>query len=127
MFEKLEITRMAQALAAHAGARQSTVAQNVAQADTPGYKAMDLPDFATSYQAASSSGMRATRPGHVAAAGQMLEPVLEPSGGEASPDGNTVSLAREMVKSVDARQQHDMALSIYRATSEIVRTSLGRR
>jgi flagellar basal-body rod protein FlgB len=71
--------------------------------------------------------MRATRPGHVAVASKMLEPVLEPSAGEASPDGNTVSLAREMVKSVDARQQHDMALSVYRATSEIVRTSLGRR
>ena len=46
---------------------------------------------------------------------------------KAAPDGNTVSLARELVKSVDARQQHDMALSVYRATSEIVRTSLGRR
>ena len=46
MFEKLEITRMAQALSAHAGARLGLVAQNVANADTPGYKARDLPDFA---------------------------------------------------------------------------------
>ena len=45
MFEKLELTRMAQALAAHAGARMAVIAQNVANADTPGYKAKDLPDF----------------------------------------------------------------------------------
>lgn len=127
MFETLDLTRMARTMAAQAGARLGIIARNVAQADTPGYKAMDLPDFAISYQAASPQGMRATRPGHLAVASKMLEPVLEPSAGEASPDGNTVSLAREMVKSVDARQQHDMALSVYRATSEIVRTSLGRR
>jgi len=127
MFQSLDLTKMARAMAAQAGARLGVIARNVAQADTPGYKAMDLPDFATSYQAASTTEMRATRPGHLAAAGKMMDLVPDPSGGEASPDGNTVSLAREMVKSVDARQQHDMALSVYRATSEIVRTSLGRR
>ena len=45
---------------------------------------------------------------------------------KAAPDGNTVSLAREMVKSVEARQSHEMALAIYRATSDVIRASLGR-
>ncbi len=36
-------------------------------------------------------------------------------------------LEREMVKSVDVRQQHDMALAVYRNTSDIIRASLGRR
>jgi hypothetical protein len=31
-----------------------------------------------------------------------------------------------MVKSVEARQSHEMALAIYRATSDVVRASLGR-
>jgi len=44
-----------------------------------------------------------------------------------SPDGNTVSLANEMVRSVEVRQQHDMALTVYRNTSDIIRASLGRR
>ena len=127
MFETMDITRMARALSAHAGARLGVIARNVAQADTPGFKAMRLPDFATSYQEATTSGMRATRPGHLGSAGGALEPVLQASGGEASPDGNTVSVSREMVASVDARQQHDMALAVYRSTSEIIRTSLGRR
>ncbi len=127
MFETMNITRMARALSAHAGARLGVIARNVAQADTPGYKAMRLPDFATSYQDASTTAMRATRSGHLGAQGGTLAAVLQPTGGEAAPNGNTVSLAREMVASVETRQQHDMALAVYRATSEIIRTSLGRR
>ena len=42
MFEKLELTRMAQSLAAQSGARMAVIAENVANADTPGYKAKDV-------------------------------------------------------------------------------------
>jgi len=123
MFEKLELTRMAQAMAAHAGARLGLVAQNVAQADTPGYRAQDLPDFGQTYD--SGAGLRTTRPGHMGhAAGLLAQP--RDRGGAASPDGNTVSLEREMVTAVGVRQQHEMALAIYRNTSEIIRASLGR-
>ena len=127
MFEKLNITRMAQSLSAYSGARLGLIARNVAQADTPGYKATDLPNFAESYQQTDPHGMRATRSGHLTTRSQMMDPIEERSGGEISPNGNTVSLAYELVKSVDVRQQHSMALAVYRNTSEIVRASLGRR
>jgi len=32
-----------------------------------------------------------------------------------------------MVKSVEARQEHEMALAIYRTTAEVIRASLGRK
>jgi flagellar basal-body rod protein FlgB len=126
MFESLDVSRMAHALAAHAGARMGLIARNVAQADTPGYKAVDLPDFASTYEA-EGMAMRATRPGHLAGSQAGLEPILRQDGNAMSPDGNTVSLSYEMVKSVEARQSHDMAISIYRNVSDIVRTSLGKR
>jgi len=127
MFEKLEIARMAQALAAHAGARQAAVAQNVAQADTPGYRAVDLPDFAAAYRdAGDASRWRATRPGHIPQAAGGLDTQPRAVRGAASPDGNTVSLEAEMVKAAAVRQDHDMALSIYRSVSDILRASLGR-
>lgn len=124
MFEKLQIVRMAQAMASHAGARQGLISQNVANADTPGYKARDLADFATTYR--DATGMKATRPAHFATGSQTL---AMPQDGSAlsDPNGNTVSIESEMVKAVEVRQQHDMALSIYRATSDMLRTSLGRR
>lgn len=127
MFETLSITRMAQSLAAQSAARLGLIARNVAQADTPGYKAVDLPSFADSYQEAEPDGMRATRPGHLHARARMMDAVEQGSGGEMSPNGNTVSLEHEMVKSVDIRQQHDMAMAVYRSTSDIIRASLGRR
>lgn len=124
MFEKLEIVRMAQSLAAHSGSRMAVIAENVANADTPGYKAKDLPNFAAVF--AEPGQLRATRAGHLTAASDAAIPVPERARGHEAPNGNSVSLEAEMVKSVEARQNHDMALAIYRATSDVVRASLGR-
>ncbi|MGV8989749.1 MAG: FlgB family protein [Cypionkella sp.] len=118
---------MAEALADHAASRLDLIARNVAQADTPGYKAMDLPAFAKAYEDSAGSGMRATRPGHFTTAMTAFQPVPQPSGGEASPDGNTVSVEKEMVKSAAVRQDHEMALAVYRSTQDILRISLGRK
>lgn len=124
MFEKLEIVRMAQSLAAHSGARMSVIAENIANADTPGYKAKDLPSFAEVY--AEPGQLRATRPGHIGTGTAVSTPPSRASRGHEAPNGNSVSLEAEMVKSVEARQNHDMALAIYRATSDVIRASLGR-
>ena len=125
MFEKLQLTRMANAMAERAGARLGVAAQNIANADTPGYKAMDLPSFAETYQEAGSA-MRATRAGHISADDQASEPVLRRTKSVGAPNGNTVSLEQEMVKTATIRQDHEMALAIYRNTSDIMRASLGR-
>nr|HMS95590.1 FlgB family protein [Tabrizicola sp.] len=124
MFEKLELGQMAQKLAAHSGARMSIIAENVANADTPGYKAKDLSGFAEVF--AEPGQMRSTRFGHFSSASYSAPLVLERAPGHESPNGNSVSLEAEMVKSVEARQNHDMALAIYRATSDVIRASLGR-
>ena len=125
MFEKLELTRMAQAMARQAGARMGVIAQNVANADTPGYKARDLPDFADTWR--ESLPLRATRPGHLGVSERPLLPEAQIVAATGSPNGNTVSLEGEMVKAAEARQSHEMALAIYRSTSDLVRTALGRR
>ncbi len=130
MFEKLEVFRVSQGLATHAAARQSSIAQNVAHADTPGYRARDLAPFAESYRAQGPTGMRATRAGHVFAgesnlvsvgAGEVLRP------GALSPNGNSVSLETEMMMSAEVQHDHELALSVYRSSLNILRTSIGRR
>ena len=126
MFEKLELTRMAQSMAARAGARLGVIAQNVANADTPGYKAADMPSFAETYDD-SNFQMRTTRPGHFVTATDDPRAVITRNSGAGSPNGNTVSLEQEMVKAASAKQDHDMALAIYRNTSAIIRASLGRQ
>lgn len=117
MFQTLEIFRLSGAMAAHAGQRQALTAVNVANADTPGFRASRLGGFAESLGAGD---LRATRPGHRAAA----RPA--DSGGEAAPNGNTVSLESEMLESVDAAREHARALAIYRHGLTVLRLSLGR-
>jgi flagellar basal-body rod protein FlgB len=137
MYHNLAILRMAGQMAGNAALRQSAVAQNVANADTPGYKAVDAPSFADTYRADQGLTLRTTREGHLGDSGASgpgmaaqdgsvgLTPRRDP--GTESPNGNTVSLEREMVRAAEMRQQHDMALAIYKTAQQVLRTSLGRQ
>jgi flagellar basal-body rod protein FlgB len=127
MFEKLEITSMAQSLAAHAGQRLGVIAQNVANADTPGFQAQDVQDFSEVWESSRHEAMHSTRAGHIGAGDAGLTAGVFDAPGQSSPNGNTVSVETEMVKAVETRQQHEMALAVYRGTSEVIRASLGRR
>lgn len=127
MFEKLQLTAMAQSMASHAGARMGLIAQNVAQADTPGYKSMDLPPFAEAYRDAKPVALRQTRSGHMEGQAPQTLALPRRSPGAEAPNGNSVSLEQEMVKAAGVRQDHEMALAIYRNTSDIIRASLGRK
>ena len=103
------------------------VAGNTANADTPGYKARDLPDFARTYSGMrQGEGQRATRPGHINSPARNMQPEPEIQQGPASVNGNTVSLEGEMVRAADIRQQQDLALSVYRSSASILRLALGR-
>lgn len=128
MYGKLDIFQMAQGLATHASARQNAIATNVANADTPGYRARDIVPFAQAYQSdPTDTGLRTTRAGHMsgtASAGQTFQQIDRP--GPASPNGNTVALETEMMKAAEVRLDHEMALSIYQTSLGILRTSLGR-
>ena len=124
MNEPLEVTRLARALAVHSGARLALIAENVANADTPGYRARDLPDFSDIFEQSAPS-LRQTRPGHLPAITDSPAPIE--MNGIASLDGNTVSLETELVRAAEVRQDHAMALAIYRSTSDIVRSALGSR
>ena len=126
MFETLNLFRMAAAMARHAGQRQAIVAQNVAHADTPGYVARDIPDFRASYLAADGPAvLRASRARHLHGQrpADALRAMAEVSD-QAAPNGNQVSLETEMLKSVDAKRQHDRALAIYRSALMLLRGSL---
>ncbi|HBS49941.1 MAG TPA: flagellar basal body rod protein FlgB [Rhodobacteraceae bacterium] len=109
MHADLNVFRLAHAMAVHAGQRQAVVSQNIANADTPGYLARDLPSFKEQFSAPSPPSLR---------------PVVDdmPIG----PNGNSVSLELEILKSVEAKRQHDRAIAIYKASLDVLRSSLGR-
>jgi flagellar basal-body rod protein FlgB len=107
MFADLDIFRTAQSMAAHAGKRQSIIAQNIANADTPGYKPSDITSF--SQLVAHSSITGRSDLDLLGARLSRLE-AQEVHGGPESPNGNGVSLELEMVKSAETQRQHDRAL-----------------
>lgn len=127
MFKNMEIFKIASALAGHAGARQSVISQNIANADTPGYKARDLPEFSVLVRGdALQSRVRATRPGHLLGrSAQMLSAEIRDRNAEASPNENTVTIEQEMLHAVDVKRSHDRALAVYKSSLGILRTALG--
>ena len=125
MHDRLEIFRLAGARASHAAARQALVSQNVAHADTPGYRALDLPPFAARFDQQHGLPLERTRAGHLDA-DRSMSPRAAATASLMSPNGNAVSLEAEMVKAAEIQQAHSLALSVYESALGVLRTSLGR-
>ncbi|WP_347137605.1 FlgB family protein [Paracoccus sp. SSK6] len=126
MFENIEMMRMARALGQHASQRQITVARNIANADTPGFKAKDVASFTDSYRAASAP-LRTTDPRHLDAPDWSPATYMTAAETGVSPNGNSVSLEEEMLKAAEVKRSHDLSLGIYSSALDLMRTSIGRR
>jgi flagellar basal-body rod protein FlgB len=97
--------------------RQSVIAGNIANANTPGYVAKDVAPFSAVLDDRTVA-MAATEPGHMTGSPALVEeasfrqdddtPVVLPS-------GNTVSLQTEMVKSADVERQFNLNTAITKA------------
>lgn len=111
--------------------RQGVLAQNVANADTPGYVARDLKelDFSTMVESAQigKMNMAQTRAGHLSgsAAGTSSMKVVRSPDSETSPTGNAVVLEEQMVKVADTQLQYDTATGLYSKSMSILKTALG--
>lgn len=128
MFEKIEMMRMARAMGHHVAQRQIVVARNIANADTPGYKAQDLKPFEDSYRNGSDTpALRTSHPRHLTHEGRLAVTEVATEQAQASPNGNTVALESEMVRAAEVKRQHDLSIGIYRSALTLMRSSLGRR
>lgn len=125
MFDTPEVMRLAQSLARHAGARQALVSRNIANADTPGYRAKGMTEFTEVFRQ-SSTAIKSSRPAHMVRRDLQSDWKLVDVGSQAAPNGNTVSLEAQMVRGAKAKSDHDMALMIYSNSMDVLRTALGR-
>ena len=76
--------------------RHEAIAANIANADTPGYRAVDL-TFGRALEAAGLP-LRTTDPRHLGGSRLPLQDRLVLSGGEPRRDGNDVNVDREMAQ-----------------------------
>jgi flagellar basal-body rod protein FlgB len=94
-------------------ARQKLVASNIANADTPGYKAQDI-DFQFEFVSAmEAAGAPRTRPN-----------VFEVSGLVTRNDGNNVSMDREARLVSENALRFNLASSLYKAQLRALRTAI---
>jgi flagellar basal-body rod protein FlgB len=117
------LMRLAMDAARHAAARQAVIAANVANADTPGYRARDLGAFDPG---ADGMQLRRSDPRHLAGGGSPQRPQVL-ADAPADPNGNSVTLQDEVLRSVEAGRAHNRALAVYSASLDLMRASLGRR
>lgn len=126
---KINILSLASNLASHSAARQQVVSENIAHADTPGYRARDISDFATTLRDSELAfAARQTREGHLPFgnnSGGYTTREISAFGAE-SPNGNTVSLEDQMMRAAHVRQNHDMAMGVYGKSLEILRATIGK-
>ncbi len=115
-------------------ARQKMLAENVANADTPGYRPRDLKpfDLMVAMQSGGASGGSAgpaqTQPGHISGAtggsslGNRRAQVFE-----ATPSGNAVNLEDEMMRLAQNNSDYQMATTLYAKSLSYLRLALGKR
>jgi len=112
------------------GERQAVLAQNVANADTPGYASKDVKplDFAKLVGGtAHRLPLATTQPGHVVpvSAQGAFEPVTD-SASERSPNGNDVSIEDQMMKISDTNNDYALTTSLYKKQIGLLQMVLGR-
>lgn len=119
--------RLAEQRLAWVGRRQELLAQNVANANTPGYQPRDLPPFAKALaQAGGSAALVRTDPKHIAVTGGTLQSERPVRPRERSPDGNGVSMEDQLTKVADTSSTQELVANLYRKYQGMFRTALGR-
>jgi flagellar basal-body rod protein FlgB len=126
MYGNLDVIQRATDMARHSAARQAVVAQNLANADTPGYRALAMPSYEMALRQRPGLALSGTRPGHLGTVAALSDSRARDRMTEPAPNGNAVSLEAEMLQGVEAQREHSRALSIWRHAIGVLRTSLGR-
>jgi flagellar basal-body rod protein FlgB len=115
MLSDLPLFRIYGAMAQHAAETQRVSAENIARAGEPGYKAMAVEPFEAYMEKLSQ------------ASGSPPEFAISTAATPVSPNGNSVSLEHEIFKSAEAGGQHNMALSVYSKSMQLMKMAIGRR
>jgi len=113
-------------------ARQKVLAQNIANADTPNYRARDLKplQFGEMMEEQDDQSVRISRTNkrHIFVEEiSRFETQVNRDISEMSPTGNAVLLEEEMMKVAETQIQYELTTSLYKKNLGLLKTALGRR
>ena len=119
--------------------RQALIAQNIANADTPGYKPRDVSgaDFSSVLEAvqrghdnkaAGRVTMASTSAGHVGTGNKLnLDSKVQRDTYEVSLTGNAVVMEEQLIKSQETSMDLGMMASLYQKNLSMLKMSIGQR
>jgi flagellar basal-body rod protein FlgB len=121
----------------HLSDRQRVIAQNIANSETPGFKARDVtaPNFSNLLSAQDSGKPSVTRPQITLTSGMSGLGARQPMAGnivldtdtaETKPDGNNVALEDQLLKMGQIQADFATMTSIYRKQLGLLKTAIGR-
>jgi flagellar basal-body rod protein FlgB len=108
--------------------RERLIAQNVANADTPGFMPKDLKPFAVAQGSGVAQAMAPVRtnPGHLGVGGQpaastQVFGATDAPDSETTLDGTRVVLEDQLMKMTEARLDYDTAIGFYQKSMNLLR------
>lgn len=118
MLSDMSLFQIYGAMARHAAESQQTSAENLSRANEPGYKAVEIESFADFMQ----------RNGPEIKNIDFNQPFQQTLNlDSASPNGNTVSVEEQVFRSAEAVGKHNMAMTVYSKSLDMMKLALGRR
>lgn len=137
MLNAIDLFRIAGDQMRYLTQRQTVIARNIANADTPGYQAQDLapPSFDSALAGTGATGGAGAAPplmlartdaGHLASspATTTTHQVLTSGASSEKPDGNTVSLEEQMEKSADISDAFALANAAYTKSITLMKIAI---
>jgi flagellar basal-body rod protein FlgB len=114
----------------HLSERQRLIAENIANASTPGYRPRDIDSsgFENMLAAASSGGgmtLARTNAGHMGPGGGSASVnVVTRNDSETTIDGNAVVLEEQMARAAETRMNFETGIALYQKGLELVRMAV---
>ena len=110
-------------------ANQSTISKNLANSNTPGYKAMELKE--PKYGHGKGLTLATTSPMHLGGAGSgggaNFKTVKQKDTYETAPNGNNVSIEDQMVKMNANNMEHQAATNLVKKINGLANLATGER
>ena len=128
---KLDIFRLTNSKMGWLSERQTVLAQNIANADTPGYKAKDLkvPDFSSMVKTGRDIPVLKTSKGHFMGTISRgdFRTIQEKSRDvyEMNPNDNGVIMEEQLIKVNDSNMNYKLVANIYKKNLSMFKIALG--
>lgn len=129
-FSKLALFSMMKTKMAYLTERQDVLAQNIANVDTPGYKAKDLKKLDFHNMAMLEAGrleMRATTETHQAPKRKKQDFRLDKVRNtyETTPTENNIEVEEQMMKVAETKLDYEQTTNLYKKMATMFKTAIG--